>query len=208
MIEDKSLFHYGKIYNKLLDPLIRPARQILIDHIPAGSSVLDVGCGTGLLCFGLKREKGCEVVGIDLSTRMLEYAMSINSYEDVKFLHQDATNMKDIQNDSFDYVILLNVIHELWSHEQLSVIKESMRVGRNVAIFDSNVPLPKNVSGLIKRLIEVTFGVDHYGQFGDYPSAGGISGILDRAGINSKIKDQFTFSQGCNHLVLVSKDVA
>lgn len=208
MISDKSLFHYGKIYNKLLDPLIKPARRILVNHIPTGSSVLDVGCGTGLLCFDLKREKGCQVVGIDLSQRMLDYANSINPYEDVMFLHQDATNMKDIKDDSFDYVFLLNVIHELWSEEQLSVIKESMRAGRNVVIFDSMVPLPKNAIGLIKRLIEVTFGIDHYVQFKEYMSAGGILGILDRAGIISKIEDQFTYSQGCNHLVLVSREAS
>ena len=208
MIKEKSLSHYGRIYHKLLDPLIKPARKVLVDHIPEGSSVLDVGCGTGLLCSELKREKGCEVLGIDMSKRMLDYAMSINAYDDVKFLLQDATNMSDIQNDSFDYVILLNVIHELWPQEQLHVVKESSRVGRNVAIFDSYVPLPKNAVGLVKRFLELTFGSDHAAQYRQYLSAGGILGILDRAGVSTKIQDQKLFSQGCNHLVLFYGDTA
>ena len=73
MLTDKSLFHYGKIYNKLLDPLIKPARKVLVDCIPADSSVLDIGCGTGLLCFDLKREKGCQVVGIDHYTQFKKF---------------------------------------------------------------------------------------------------------------------------------------
>ena len=77
---DKSLFYYGSLYNKLMDPLIKPARETVVKEIPAGAAVLDIGCGTGLLCIALKRSKDCRVTGIDLSRRMLEFAESINPY--------------------------------------------------------------------------------------------------------------------------------
>lgn len=205
MPADKSLFHYGKLYNKLLDPLIKPSREAIVDQVPVGSSVLDIGCGTGLLCLDLKRQKGCRVVGIDLSSRMLEYARSINPFDDVEFLHQDATNMHDLRDDSFDFVLILNVIHELMLDEQLKMLQEAFRVGQSILLSDSNVPLPWNVTGIVKRFIEISFGFDHYPQFRVYITSGGIMGILEQSGHSSNIMDRSIFSQGCNQLILVSK---
>lgn len=205
MPADKSLFYYGKLYNKLLDPLIKPSRAAIIDRIPFGSSVLDIGCGTGLLCLELKRQKDCKVTGIDLSRRMLEHARSINPFADVEFLHQDATNMVDLNEKRFDYILILNVIHELWPDDQLKMLQEAFRIGHRIIIFDSNVPLPWNVSGVIKRLIEITFGFDHYPQFRAYLKSGGIMGILAQSRNKSELIERSSFSQGSNQLFLVSK---
>jgi ubiquinone/menaquinone biosynthesis C-methylase UbiE len=205
MTTDKSLFHYGKPYNILLDPLIKPMRRAIVDQVPVDSSVLDIGCGTGLLCFELKREKDCRVVGIDLSRKMLDYARSINPNEDIQFLHQDGTNMQDLGDDSFDLVILLNVIHELVPDNQLKMLEEAFRVGRSILIFDSNVPIPWNLSGIIKRLIEISFGIDHYPQFREYINSGGVMGILEGAGYKSNIKDRKLYTQESNQMVTVLK---
>ena len=159
---DKSLFYYGHLYHMMFDPLIKPLRSAIAERIPHGSSVLDIGCGTGLLCFQLKRQKDCQVTGIDLSCRMLEFARSINPYPDVEFLHLDARNMTDLGEDFFDYVLILNVIHELWSKDRMKMLKEAFRVGQDVIIVDSTVPLPWNFSGAVKRLIEIAFGFDHF----------------------------------------------
>jgi cyclopropane fatty-acyl-phospholipid synthase-like methyltransferase len=51
---DKSLFFYGPIYHRLFDPQLAEARQVAVDLVAGGSSVLDIGCGTGLLCFALR----------------------------------------------------------------------------------------------------------------------------------------------------------
>jgi ubiquinone/menaquinone biosynthesis C-methylase UbiE len=203
--EDKSLSYYGKVYNRLLDPLIKPARDVIVDHIPESSRVLDIGCGTGVLCFDLKSKKNCRVVGIDLSRKMLDFAESINPYDEVEFLHRDATDLKGLTMDAFDYVVILNVIHELNLDNQKRVVTEACRVGKVVFLFDSNVPLPWNISGLVKRVIEISFGFEHYPQFRSFVSEGGILGILDAAGISTKVTDISVYSQGCNQLVAVSK---
>lgn len=44
---------------------------IYLAHIPSGSKVLDVGCGTGRLTVAL-HEHGCDVVGSDVSDAMLD----------------------------------------------------------------------------------------------------------------------------------------
>ncbi len=60
----------------------------LIDA-PAGSSVLDLGCGSGALTNTL-REKGYWVIGIDGSQEQLNIAQQ--SYPDIPFLQGDATD--------------------------------------------------------------------------------------------------------------------
>ena len=46
--------------------------ESLIAAMPAGASVLDVGCGTGLPLTAVLLAAGCQVLGVDSSPRMLE----------------------------------------------------------------------------------------------------------------------------------------
>lgn len=48
--------------------------QWLIDSLPAGSRVLDLGCGTGVPTARQLADAGLEVTGVDLSSRMIELA--------------------------------------------------------------------------------------------------------------------------------------
>ncbi|MGW2286401.1 class I SAM-dependent DNA methyltransferase [Streptomyces phaeochromogenes] len=50
------------------------AGEWLIDSLPAGSRVLDLGCGTGVPTTRQLTDAGFEVVGIDLSRRMVQLA--------------------------------------------------------------------------------------------------------------------------------------
>ena len=205
MAEDKSLLHYGNTYNKLIDPLTKPIRDKIVEFIPRGASVLDIGCGTGLLCYALRSEKQCRVVGADLSLRMLEFAREHAPYEDIQFVHQDATNLIDFQDDSFDYVIAALIIHELYAEAQQQMVKETWRVGRKNMYVDSIAPLAWNFTGIIKRIIELVFGFEHYPQFQTYLSLGGIMGILEAADLDKKIVHRELFSQNTNQLVVIAR---
>ncbi|WP_211241008.1 class I SAM-dependent DNA methyltransferase [Pseudonocardia spinosispora] len=46
----------------------------LVDSLPAGSRVLDLGCGTGVPTARQLTDAGLDVLGIDLSARMVELA--------------------------------------------------------------------------------------------------------------------------------------
>jgi ubiquinone/menaquinone biosynthesis C-methylase UbiE len=172
MASDMSLFHYGRIYKMLIDPMLQRCRDVIVTHVPAGARVLDAGCGTGQLCFALRQQKGCQVVGMDLSLRMLAFAQKRNPFEDVRFLHQDATNMGDLEDGSFDYVVACLLVHELTQAQQLKFLTEAWRVGGNTLLLDSNAPLPWNAGGVGKRLIEFAFGYQHYPQFNSYLDSG------------------------------------
>jgi SAM-dependent methyltransferase len=205
MPADKTLWHYGKLYNKIIDPMMKPSRDIIVALVPQRATVLDIGCGTGKLCFDLRQQKQCQVVGIDLSTRMLAFAQMNNPYEDVKFLHQDATNMEDFEDDSFDYIVVSHFIHELTRFQQLKALKEASRIARNIILLDSHTPLPWNFVGVLKRFFELVFGYDHYAQFNAYLDSGGIMGLLNESDLGMKITHRFIFSSDCQQVAVVSR---
>jgi hypothetical protein len=49
--KDKSRFSDGWIYHRLFDPPLAETRRVVLGLIQPGSSVLDIACGTGEMCF-------------------------------------------------------------------------------------------------------------------------------------------------------------
>ena len=80
--------------------------------IPEGSSVLEIGCGTGDLLNSVKPGVG---YGIDFSLGMIKKARI--KYPGLSFYHADAVNFKsDIR---FDYVIMSDLLSALWDIQEV-----------------------------------------------------------------------------------------
>ena len=205
MPADKSPFHYGIIYHKLMDPQNAEAREVALDLVAEGSSVLDIACGTGQLCFALRGQKHCRVVGIDLSLRMLEFARKSNSFQEVTFVHEDATDLGAYVDSSFDYAMLLMLLHELPRPQQIRVLKEAFRVAGRSIIIDSVSPLPKNVGGIGTRIVEATFGRDHNPNFKAFLATGGIMGVLKDLGLPMTIEHRSVFWRNCREVMVASR---
>ena len=75
--------------------------------IPEGSSVLDVGCGTGEVLSAVKPKKG---VGIDLSSEMVKLAEK--KFPEYSFYHK-AIEELDI-GEKFDYIIMVDVVDHVY----------------------------------------------------------------------------------------------
>ncbi len=207
MATDKSLFYYGSIYHAIMDPLIKPSWRQIATVIPKKSRVFDAGCGTGRLALLLTREKECQVIGADLSRKQLSFAERSTPDDKVKFVHMDVSNTA-YPDDSFDYSVMCQVIHEIPSDKQPSVVSELMRIARRTVILDSNTPLPKNYVGLTIRFMDATFGGDHYDKFKSYIASGGILGILERMGITSRIIQRVVFRRNALQMVVLARDAA
>ena len=107
----------------------RDVARRLVEHyaLKPGHRILDVGCGKGFLLFELtKAAPGVEVRGIDISRYALDHAK-----EEVRPLldHGNATSLP-YPDHSFDFVISLNTLHNLFVDDLFRGLKEIERVSR------------------------------------------------------------------------------
>lgn len=86
----------NRYYNALLEKYFKFI-------VPAGSKVLEVGCGTGELLNAVQPLKG---VGIDYSEKIVKIASE--NFKDMMFYVQDAEKIK--LNETFDYIILSDLL--------------------------------------------------------------------------------------------------
>jgi ubiquinone/menaquinone biosynthesis C-methylase UbiE len=189
----------------VIDGKLEEARQTIVNIIPEGTSVLDIGCGTGEFCFELCRQKHCKVVGLDLSLKMIRFAEERNTYSDVTFIHGDSTDLSIYPDRSFDFAVMLVFIHELDGEQQKQALSEPLRVANKLIICDSVAPLPSNKGGFLIWLAETLFGYEHKPHFKRFLAQGGIEGLLKASGLPVKIEDSHAFWYGAREVAVISK---
>jgi ubiquinone/menaquinone biosynthesis C-methylase UbiE len=200
---DGGRFTHGAIYHALYDRPLAEARSLVVDLVTEGSSVLDIACGTGELCFELADRKSCHVVGIDLSGRMIEFALKRNRHDTVRFVHGDGSDLSAFEAGAFDYATVLFLLHEVPRQKQIEVLNEALRVAQKVVVVDSQVPLPRNLHGIALRVVEVSGGPKHYRSFADFLMAGGMGGILADPDIRASVVRRSVFWHGCREMVVL-----
>ena len=93
--------------------------------IPAGSRVLDLGCGSGALLHELVSRKGCSGYGIELDDQNLLAAAERGVNVLQLDLEQGLAMFKD---QSFDVVLQLQTLQQVRHAE--GMLRETVRVGR------------------------------------------------------------------------------
>jgi len=116
----------GFSYNpKYWNPVIPTFQEYW--NLDSKSSILDVGCAKGFMIYDfINNIPALNIKGIDISNYAIE-----NSKEEVKNLVTvgDAKSL-DFEDNSFDYVISINTIHNLKKNECLTALKEIQRVSK------------------------------------------------------------------------------
>ena len=114
-------FHY--------DGRWKPVAERIVEHykLSADARILDVGCGKAFLLYEFTQIlPGATVAGIDTSAYALEH-----SKPEVRSTLQVGTAANlPYENDSFDLVISINTLHNLYNYELWSALAEIERVGR------------------------------------------------------------------------------
>jgi len=108
----------------------RAVADLMVKHygIKPGMRVLDVGCGKGFLLYDFTQAvPGVKVTGLDISF----YAVA-NAKEEVKpFLQVGHANHLPFPDKSFDLVISITTLHNLYCYDLDKALREVERVGKN-----------------------------------------------------------------------------
>lgn len=115
---------------------IATVRHLLREHMPAARSILDIGCGTGLVTARLAEDYA--TVGMDISPEMISVARA--RHPDLRFLVGDMTEFA--LDHSFDAAVcLFNAINQVTDFEgwrsAFSCASQHLKSG-GVYIFDIN----------------------------------------------------------------------
>ena len=99
--------------------------EIIADLVPAGSRVLDLGCGTGELLAHLRDHKACTGYGIELDDANV-LACVQRGIDVIQLNLEDGLALFD--DHSFDVVLQLDTLQHLRRTENM--LRETARVGR------------------------------------------------------------------------------
>ena len=140
--------------------------------------ILDCCCGPGGLS-RLLRERGMEVIGVDMSELMLKFARRWVS--DVTFLRADARTLPFTAGE-FDVAAISLALHSMDAGVANAVLRELLRVAAVVIVADfclaeRNLELPANAA---IRVVEWLIGSEHYRNCRRFMEQGGVEGLLYR----------------------------
>ena len=111
------------------------------EHIPVGSKILDVGCGTGVLAERLLDE-GYDVTGADPFAAMLEHMKARDPR--LKTVHAPGQSLP-FEDGAFDFTFCVAVMHHVADpteiHDTLVEMCRVTRPGGHVLVWDHN---PRN----------------------------------------------------------------
>lgn len=111
-----------------------------------GKRVLDLGCGFGEHCKLFVDCGAKKVVGIDISSKMLEVAKQKNSHSKIDYIHMPIENIAEIK-ESFDVVVSSLALH--YVEDFAGVVKSihALLAPEGVLVFSQEHPLVTCHSG-------------------------------------------------------------
>src|SRR5512141_135669 len=102
---------------KMVTDYLYPIRDKVLSHVhlEENDTLLDVGCGDGLISFGaLEKFESCRVIFSDISDDLLRHvenlAQQINVHERCQFVHASADDLSPLADESVDAVTTRSVL--------------------------------------------------------------------------------------------------
>lgn len=152
---DQFFSRWAPFYDTL-ELILHGVRTEIVKEIDsANKTVLDVATGTGNLALDLSQTAE-KVVGIDLSSEMLEIAKKKKGKDNLTFLLMDASNM-DFNDETFDVVTISLGLHDMPPEIRTLVLKDVKRVlKKDGKLYLLEYDLPENdlLSTVSSRLID------------------------------------------------------
>jgi arsenite methyltransferase len=148
--ERRMLEHLGTVRDQVLDNA----------RLASGETLLDVGCGNGLIAFG-GLERGADVVFADVSRPLLDDCRELASAAGVsdrcRFVEAAATELAEIEGESIDVVTTRSVLIYVKDKERaFAELNRVLRPGGRISLFE-----PINSFGMAER--RASWGYDFHG---------------------------------------------
>ncbi|MFA6198589.1 MAG: class I SAM-dependent methyltransferase [Patescibacteria group bacterium] len=106
----KAVQVYNKIAEDYASVFSKPSEYLdeFLELVPTNGKILDVGCGNGVDCLYVK-QKGFNVVGVDMSAKMLEIARS--KAPGIEYRQGDMRNLQFHENEFDGIIASCSLIH-------------------------------------------------------------------------------------------------
>lgn len=120
----------------------------------SGKRVLDLGCGTGELCWLAHEHGAARVVGVNLSQGEIDFARPQVAAE---FVCQDILEyLRQCQDGSFDRIFALNILEHLEKDLLVAVLEQSRRCLADGGALVAMVPNATSAYGSMTRYWDIT----------------------------------------------------
>lgn len=197
---DKLFSRWAPIYDGF-ELILSGIRKKVVQEInPVSLNVLDVATGTGSLAIELG-EVASNVIGIDLSSKMLAVAKRKVKQENLDFQEMDASKMVFGDNE-FDMATISLGLHDMPLEIRTAVLSEVKRVLKpsgKLYVFEYDLPNNPTIKWLAPRLLN-TFESKYYLGF----IRSDLEAYLQSFGFNVKKKTNYLF--GHLQLLQLSND--
>jgi SAM-dependent methyltransferase len=185
-LADQTHWYDGWWYRRVIDPMSGGGlARAVTDFLDPGTTVLDIACGTGALACHLASH--CrEVVGIDLSSKMIAFARQQATKQGLRnldFQHAGALGLSKRFPRRFDYAVMTQFLHSVPESLRQRLAAELPALADRFVVADFVAPLPRSFAGVTIHLVELLEGRSSYRAFRQWIARGGLDGFLARQGL-------------------------
>ena len=185
MKSDNSHWYDGRFF----DLFIAPNQDRIFSHIKKivlpGSTILDIGCGTGRMAFELA-DKCSKIVGVDSSSKNIGMARRKLAHRPnggISFHHAEALEFLSSEGNRFDYATLSFVIHEMNKDKRVELLAALARAADEIIMVDYMVPRPGRLRTGFDELVEFVAGIGNYRDFRSFVNGKGLTGLVEKTGL-------------------------
>ncbi|MBE0674496.1 MAG: class I SAM-dependent methyltransferase [Bacteroidales bacterium] len=181
-----GLYLKGVFYSAVIDPMLISLRRGVVERVTSTDRVIDIACGPGTLALAVAR-RAQSVTAVDIEEDLIGYASQRTDRKgitNVNFRAVDASDLSCFADNEFDVALTSMAIHQFDPALAIKILAEMKRIAVRVIVADYNCPMAPGIYRSLAYGIERFAGGDHYRNFRNFMSVGGMEFFTREAGLS------------------------